>query len=193
MRAPLKALGLLSCLALTSCTMQHEKPNFVYMPDMADGPGVKAQEVGAQRLPVPGTIPYGTVLADRSDALPEDPELAGRTLKNPLPRSAESMQRGRQIFMRTCYACHGATGEGDGPVVPKYPRPPSLQSEKAVGLPDGRIYHIITKGQNLMPRYATQILPQDRWAVVHYIRALQRSKHPTAQDLKRAESWVSPN
>jgi hypothetical protein len=54
------------------------------------------------------------------------------------------------------------------------------------GWPDGRIYHVVTRGQNLMPNYASQILPEDRWAVIHYIRALERSAHPEPQDLRVA-------
>jgi mono/diheme cytochrome c family protein len=64
--------------------------------------------------------------------------------------------------------------------------PPSLLSEKVRAWPDSRIFHIITRGQNLMPSYASQILPEDRWAAVHYVRALQRAAHPTAADLAAA-------
>ena len=73
---------------------------------------------------------------------------------------------------------------GDGSIVPKFPRPPSLQSDKVRQWADGRIFHTITIGQNLMPSYATQISAGDRWAIIHYVRALQRAKHPTAEDLK---------
>ncbi|HZE19942.1 MAG TPA: cytochrome c, partial [Candidatus Angelobacter sp.] len=68
----------------------------------------------------------------------------------------------------------------------KFPMPPSLLSEKVSGWPDGRIYHVITRGQNLMPSYSSQILPEDRWAVIHYVRALERAAHPLPQDLRAA-------
>jgi len=51
-----------------------------------------------------------------------------------------------------------------------------LHSEKLQKWPDGRIYHIVTSGQNLMPSYAPQIDSEDRWALIHYIRQLQRSE-----------------
>jgi mono/diheme cytochrome c family protein len=64
--------------------------------------------------------------------------------------------------------------------------PPSLLSPKVSGWPDGRIFHTVTRGQNLMPSYASQILPEDRWAVILYVRALERAAHPGVQDLKAA-------
>jgi hypothetical protein len=63
----------------------------------------------------------------------------------------------------------------------------ALQSDKVRNWPDGNIYHVITMGQNVMPSYASQITPGDRWAVIHYVRALQRSQHPSASDVKEAE------
>ena len=55
-------------------------------------------------------------------------------------------------------------------------KPPSLHSTKLKEWPDGKIYHVISEGQNVMPGYAKQILADERWAVVHYVRALQRAK-----------------
>jgi mono/diheme cytochrome c family protein len=66
--------------------------------------------------------------------------------------------------------------------------PPVLFSDKVVNWTDGRLYHTITMGQGLMPSYATQILPEQRWAIVHYVRALQRAARPTAADLAAAKS-----
>jgi mono/diheme cytochrome c family protein len=50
--------------------------------------------------------------------------------------------------------------------------------------PDGSIYHVITEGQNIMPSYAGQVRKDDRWAIVHYIRALQRAHFAKESDLK---------
>ena len=52
------------------------------------------------------------------------------------------------------------------------------------GWGDGHIFHVITKGQGVMPSYAQQIQPEDRWAVIHYVRALQRAEHPTEEDIR---------
>lgn len=166
-----------------SCVGKHEKPNFVYMPDMMYSPAFKAQEDGAMRLPVSGTIPRGY----QPYAYANDPEAAGRELKNPLARTMVNFKRGETMYNTYCLVCHGPMGEGDGTVVPKFPRPPSLQSDKVRGWSDGRMYHVIRAGQGLMPTYAKQVAESDRWAIVHYIRALQRSKNPTPADLKAAE------
>lgn len=179
----LKAVSLaVLALALSSC--KHEKPNFTYMPDMIYSPAFKAQEEGAMRMPVKGTVPRGYV----SYAYGNDPEAAGRELKNPLPRSMKNLKRGQAMYNVHCIVCHGPAGEGDGTVVPAFPRPPSLTSDKVRAWSDGRIYHVITAGQNLMPGYSGQVVPEDRWAIIHYIRAIQRAKNPTTEDLKAYEA-----
>jgi mono/diheme cytochrome c family protein len=134
------------------------------------------------RMPVAGTVPRGF----QPYAYAKDPEAAGRELRNPLPRTEEVLKRGQAMFNTYCIVCHGPNGMGDGLIVPKFPRPPSLQSDKVRNWPDGRIFHTVTMGQNLMPSYASQVASADRWAIIHYVRALQRSQHPTSEDLKAA-------
>jgi mono/diheme cytochrome c family protein len=180
--AALITVGLASVL-LAGC--KHDKPNFIYMPDMYYSPALKAQEEGSMRMPVKGTVPRGFV---KYDFAVENNEELGKKLVNPLPRTKTALLRGQKLYNTYCIVCHGAYGEGDGTVVPKYPRPPSLQSEKIGKWPDGRIFHVITAGQNIMPSYSTQIAQEDRWAVIHYVRALQRAKNPTTEDLKISEA-----
>ena len=157
------------------------------MPDMAYSPAIKAQKEGPGSMLTP---PPGTISRDyRPYAYKDLPEEAGRALRNPLPRTKAVLLKGQMLFNAYCIVCHGKFGEGDGAIVTKFVRPPSLQSEKIRDYPDGRIFHIMTAGQNLMPSYATQIEAEERWAIVHYVRALYRAKHPTAQDLKTAETW----
>jgi Cytochrome C oxidase, cbb3-type, subunit III len=165
------------CLSLTSC--KHEENNFIYMPDMVYSPAFKAQK-GQMRPPVPGTV-------DRDHEVYHylSVEEAGKNLKNPLPRTMEVLKRGEFVFNTYCYECHGPAGEGNGPVTNGTPiKPPTLISDKIRDYPDGSIFHVMTRGQTIMPSYASQILVKDRWAVVHYVRALQRAKRPTAEDLK---------
>jgi mono/diheme cytochrome c family protein len=168
-------------LAVAFAGCRHEKPNVIYMPDMVYSPAFKAQKEGSMRMPVQGTIPRDY----EPYAYRDNPEAAGRNLKNPLKPTQQVLERGRHVFNTYCMTCHGPAGEGDGSIVPKFPRPPSLQSDKVRGWSDGRIYHVITVGQNLMPSYASQISPGDRWAAIHYVRVVQRAKHPTAEDLKK--------
>jgi cytochrome c len=162
------------------------------MPDMAYSPALKAQEVGAMRTPPKGTIPRGyTPYAYANEGIG-----GGAAHKNPLPRTLAVLKRGQQVFNSTCYTCHGTSGMGDGTIVvpindgkehARYPRPPSLHSDKVRGWADGQIFHVITMGQNLMPSYASQIKEEDRWAIIHYIRALQRSSKPTPEDIQAYE------
>ncbi len=133
-------------------------------------------------------MPAGTVSRESSSYPYRDVEVAGRELKNPLLPTEKNLKRGEFVFNTYCITCHGPRGEGDGHIVPKYPRPPTLQSDKIRNYRDGSIYHVITMGQNLMPSYAAQVEPMDRWALIHYIRALQRSKNPLPQDLKTASN-----
>ena len=153
-----------------------------YMPNMAYGPRVAAQAEDpmrpgdpVMRNPVPGTVPVGYTPYRYAVG---DSLQAGQELVNPLPRTQAVLERGHKVFMNTCVVCHGPEGDGQGYIVPIYPMPPTLHSQKVRNWPDGRIFHVITRGQNLMPSYATQILPEDRWAVIHYVRALERSHLP---------------
>lgn len=160
------------------------KPILEYMPHMMDSPAVKAQE-GIPRLPVAGTMPMGFAPYRYNK---DQGALAGEQLSNPLPRTREIMLRGQKMYETNCLVCHGKRGLGDGPVVPKFPRPPSLHSDKVRGWKDGQLYHTITMGQNLMPSYASQIDEEDRWAIAHYVRALQRAERPLPSDIKLLES-----
>jgi len=165
------------------------------MPNMAYSASIKAQNedpmhpgMSAMRPPVPGTVPRGFTPYRYAVG---DSLLAQKELVNPLPRTAEVLGRGQRVFMTYCVVCHGPKGDGQGYIVPKFPMPPSLLSPKVSGWPDGRIFHTVTRGQNLMPSYASQILPEDRWAVILYVRALERAAHPGVQDLKAA--GISPD
>ena len=164
---------------------KHGEPNFIFMPDMYYSPAIKAQEQGGMRMPVKGTIPRGFTAYDYAV---ENNEQLGAKLVNPLTRTKAVLLRGQAQYNTYCIVCHGGYGEGDGSVVPKFPRPPSLQSEKIQKWADGRIFHVMSAGKNVMPSYASQISQEDRWAIVHYIRALQRAKHPSEADLKTAEA-----
>lgn len=164
---------------------KHSQPNFVYMPDMSYSPALKAQEVGAVRYPPAGTIPRDYQPYPYAANTAEE---VGKKLRNPLKRTSQVLARGQTMYNTHCIVCHGAAGEGDGTIVPKFPRPPSLHSEKVTAWQDGSIFHVVTVGQNLMPSYKAQVDAADRWAIIHYIRALQRSKNPTAEDLRVANA-----
>lgn len=110
-------------------------------------------------------------------------EEAGRDLVNPIPLTRASIERGRERYDIFCRPCHGPRAEGNGTLSSAFPRPPSLHSSKVREWSDGRIYHVITVGQNAMPSYASQISREDRWKIVHYVRALQRSRNAPERDV----------
>jgi mono/diheme cytochrome c family protein len=177
---------ILFAFVMISCE-HRETPQLEYMPDMYRQLSVQAQEFDpesengvAMRLPVEGTVPRGYEPYHYGFA---DTSLADAMI-NPYPPTKEILETGKKYYMTYCVVCHGATGDGMGYIVPKFTQPPLLYSDKLLNWTDGRIYHTITIGQGLMPNYATQLLPKQRWAVIHYVRALQRAAHPTEEDLK---------
>ena len=96
--------------------------------------------------------------------------------KIPVPITKDLLQRGRKHFEIICATCHGLLGDGDSVVATKMSlvAPPSLFNNPS--RPDGYFYAVITEGYGLMPSYAAVLPPQDRWGVVAYYRALQRSQ-----------------
>ena len=99
----------------------------------------------------------------------------------------EVLQRGRTLFTIYCGVCHGSEALGDGPVVgpDRFPAPPSLHTDVARAYKDGTLFQIISAGKANMSSYADMLEPKDRWAVIYYVRALQRSLHPKPEDLKQ--------
>ncbi|MBE7516645.1 MAG: cytochrome c [Chloracidobacterium sp.] len=126
------------------------------------------------------TPPSGTVrrgfLPLHYQATPEDEARAGKELVNPFQPTPENIARGKYIYTNTCAVCHGTTGVGDGPIAAKYMPPTSYKAPASIALPDGAMFHIITYGRNNgnMPPHAAQVLPDDRWKVILYIRTLQK-------------------
>ena len=84
--------------------------------------------------------------------------------------------------------CHDRTGGGDGMIVQRgYARPPSYHVERLRKAPDGYLFDVITRGHGAMPDYAGQIPVEDRWAIVGYVRALQRAGNATLADVPEAD------
>ncbi len=130
--------------------------------------------------PVPGTVSRGHldealgILADTNQA----------NIPNPLPSDEKTLALGREKFDTYCSPCHGYLANGDSRLHGQFPNPPSLHSEKVRTWQDGRLFHVITYGQNIMPSYSKQTTPEERWAIAHYIRVLQRAENAKAEDLK---------
>jgi mono/diheme cytochrome c family protein len=130
------------------------------------------------RIPVPGTVTSSSVpfTAENQDD--------ARDLANPLPITGSVLSDGRLAFMNHCSVCHGTLGDGVPTLTSAYgAKPANLVSQKIIGLNDGEIYFVIMKGKNAMPSYAGDLDEGERWAVVHYVRALQRAMNAKDTDI----------
>jgi mono/diheme cytochrome c family protein len=131
------------------------------------------------RLPAQGSVPVASPTGEILPAFTQAQlDSVGAALTNELPASPEVLARGQEVYNVHCVTCHGPQGGGNGPIIGpgKYPFAPALAGAGAtsVGRPDGYIYGIIRVGRGLMPQYGERIRHNDRWAVVHYVRQLQR-------------------
>ena len=105
---------------------------------------------------------------------------------NPLPITKDIIEHGKKRFDTYCSPCHGYFAKGDSRLHGQFPAPPTLHSDKVRNWEDGHIYNVITNGQNTMPSYEKQIAKDDRWAIIHYLRVLQRSQNAKETDLPGA-------
>ncbi len=126
--------------------------------------------------PVAGTVPRGK--ADYLYPFPntnEGYEEAGKKLKNPLPNTPENLAEGQRLYTLYCIHCHGEKGDGQGSIVQdgKFPPPPSYYGPQIKDLPEGKMFHSITYGKNLMGSHAAQLSPEERWKVILYVQALR--------------------
>ncbi len=102
----------------------------------------------------------------------------------PVPVTPELMLRGEQRFNINCAICHGASAAGNG-ITKQYGLATvvSLQDERIRKMADGEIFNTITHGKNTMFAYGPNVTVPDRWAIIAYLRALQRSQNATAADV----------
>ncbi|MCS6807579.1 MAG: cytochrome c [Bacteroidota bacterium] len=108
---------------------------------------------------------------------------------NTVPVTPEVLARGKNRYETMCTPCHNYDGKGNGIVVQRgFANPPSLVRPDAIAYSDGRLFHVISAGQNIMSSYADKLSELDRWCVVHYIRVLQNGgTHPKMSSAGGAE------
>ena len=172
-------MGLL-LLALTAvgCRQDmHDQPK--YQPLEKSG---FFQDRRASRHLVDGTVARGLL---KEDVRFHTGMVENRPITEmPVPVTPELLQRGQDRFNIYCTPCHDATGSGDGMIVRRgMKRPPSYHTERLRTAPVGYFYDVITNGFGAMYDYSAQIEPADRWAIVAYIRVLQRSQSGTINDV----------
>jgi mono/diheme cytochrome c family protein len=102
----------------------------------------------------------------------------------PWPVDETVLVRGRQQYLVICANCHAPDGFGQGIIVRRgFPSPPSYYIQRLVQAPVGHYYQVITNGYGAMYPYKSIVDVNDRWAIIAYIRALQRSQHATVADV----------
>jgi mono/diheme cytochrome c family protein len=95
--------------------------------------------------------------------------------QNPVAVNESSLEAGQKIFLKRCVACHGKTGNGDGPDAVDLGIHPAKLSDPAVREEtDGELFWKITVGKKPMPNYGTRLSPTDRWNVIDYLRTLAK-------------------
>ncbi len=137
-------------------------------------------------------IPFGTQMYDQeSIAYEEGPRrvapteavpiqgpvlINGQVASEPIPATADSLQRGKVLFGETCVPCHGATGQGNGLTAKFFPntKPADLTSAPIQSLGDNDIFLVLTQGFGVMPSMAENLDSQDRWDVINYVRTLKK-------------------
>jgi mono/diheme cytochrome c family protein len=136
---------------------------------------------GASARPlVPGTVPRGFLREEQAlyTGLGADGKFAAEL---PLELTRELLARGRERFDIFCSPCHGKTGTGEGMVVERgFKRPSSFHIDRLRNERIGYFFDVMTKGFAEMSSYASQVSPEDRWAIAAYIRALELSQNAPA-------------
>jgi Cytochrome C oxidase, cbb3-type, subunit III len=189
----LKNLVLMSLtLILLSCFRgtPSEKTAIHLNPNMDDQEKYKAQAKSEffsdgrnMRMPVEGTVARGELNED--DAFYRGKDAGGNYIKTiPLEVTHTFIKRGQQRYNIYCSPCHSLSGDGKG-IVPKrgFLPPPNFHQDKVRAFDDGYIFDVISNGVRNMPDYKKQIPVKDRWAIVAYVRALQRTQNATASDI----------
>lgn len=191
-------IGLSAVLLIfaAGCSRDNNDPGKEFAPNMYVSVGyepfrqLKANPINpmglSMRLPVEGTVArrnYNTQFGTGDSAvvdlmiydIPADSiEVSQRVLKNPVPLNDKTMEQGKVLYERYCQHCHGATGAGDGKVAEIYKGIPNYASDAYKNLNEGHIFHVITHGKGRMWPHASQVTPEERWEIVHYVQKLQK-------------------
>jgi len=201
------ALCVLATVGVLGFRGSHfRQPPLYIFPDMERQPKLRPQTANAffdngmsSRLPVAGTIARSQpVLVGQKLVYPweDSPVTTGRNPGttnfvelNPLPVTAELLQRGQQVFDINCAVCHSRLGDGNG--TPKrigaMAVVANLHDKRIVELTDGELFNTVSYGKGiLMPGYAGNLPIQDRWAAIAYLRALQLSRLGSLDDVPEA-------
>lgn len=137
----------------------------------------------AMRPLVEGTVAQGELRED-------DAKYRGKSADGsfvavaPVTVDEALLKRGQERFNIFCAPCHDEAGSGKGTVIKRgYPLPIDLGGDRVKTMPDGEIYNVISNGVRNMPAYRKQIPVEDRWAIVGWVRVLNKSQHASVADV----------
>jgi len=177
-------------------------PRIHIIQDMDSQPKYKAQRENpvfpdgrATRVPDPETVAVGELHEDDHFYRGKDNGVWARTFPPGFRTDDVAMERGQQRFGIYCTPCHGFGGEGNGMVSKRaeelaqgtWTPPSNLTDARIRNMPVGELFNTITNGIRNMPAYGPQIPTSDRWAIILYLRALERGRAATLADLEPAE------
>jgi len=171
------------------------KPPIEIFPDMDRQPKVRPQKPSIffadgreSRLPVQGTIARGEHFLEIPQNTGMIPGSTNFVAVSPVAVTPQLMARGQQRFQINCSPCHGLLADGNG-ITKQFGMGvvANLHDPRIVQMTDGEIFFVITHGRNLMGPYESQVTPEDRWAIIAYVRALQLSQLGDAADLPEAQ------
>jgi mono/diheme cytochrome c family protein len=184
-RPLLGTLALASVVALGGCARgcTSSRPPVHLNPSMDDQPKVRPQSASrffsngaSMRDPVPGTVPIGGLNEDAAFYTGKGSD--GQFVATiPVTVDDAVVERGRQRYVIYCQPCHDARGDGKGILFQRGNVPTaSFHQEKILKYTDGEIFDVITNGRGLMSAYRWPIPPADRWAIVAFVRELERER-----------------
>jgi mono/diheme cytochrome c family protein len=171
-------------------------PRIHVIPDMDNQPKYKTQSRNvlfadrrAMRPPVEGAVARGEVIGEPALMTGRDGE--NWVVESPVPVDEALLASGRQSYDIYCSPCHGLAGYGDGMVARRadalqegtWTPPSSFHTDLIRQREAGHLFNTISNGIRNMPGYSSQITVEDRWAIVAYVRALQRSQNATTDDV----------
>lgn len=141
-------------------------------------------------VPLNGHVPYYYPDTDEGRA-----RATAEIIENPFPITAEGLERGKELYAIYCAICHGDKGDGEGYLVREdggvYPAAPkNFLLDEYVAASNGRFYHAIMYGINVMGSYADKLSYEERWQVIHWIRALQAKDRKLKYD--EQENTLNP-
>lgn len=161
--------------------------------DMHDQPKYKSYRASAlfadgkaSRIPPEGTVAQGHL---RDDELLFTGKMDGQdSVVFPFPVTRELLERGQERYDIYCSPCHDHVGTGQGIIVRRgMKQPPSFHITRLQEASPGYYFNVITNGYGVMFSYASRISPEDRWAIVAYIRALHLSQSVGEGDVARED------